>query len=326
MRSERLKRAMLGALVADAVSMPVHWYYDTNALDKDYPKLSNYQGPKKVHPDSILWRSKYVPRNKLADILHDQAQYWGQRGIHYHQFLHAGENTLNFRLGIELYRSIQLTRSYKPEIWLKTYIDCMREPNWHQDTYIEEYHRAFFDRLAQGIAPEKCGIEDIHIGGLTPVAFLLAGLNVSKNRSIEEDLPLVISHLALTHHGQAISSAAEALVKLLYAIENKMSLRDAIELHGSCFVSRGALDSWSKLEDRDVVGRHLTTACYLPESFTASLYLAWKYHEDFTAGILANARCGGDNSHRGAVVGALLGAVNDIPEYWLKNLKAIELL
>ena len=202
----------------------------------------------------------------------------------------------------------------------------MRKPNWHQDTYIEEYHRGFFDRLAQGIAPEKCGIEDIHIGGLTPVAFLLAGLNVSKNRSIEEDLTLVISHLALTHHGQAISVPQRLLVKLLYAIENKMSLRDAIELHGSCFVSRGALDSWSKLEDRDVVGRHLTTACYLPESFTASLYLAWKYHEDFTAGILANARCGGDNSHRGAVVGALLGAVNDIPDYWLKNLKAIELI
>ena len=105
-----------------------------------------------------------------------------------------------------------------------------------------------------------------------------------------------------------------------------MSLRDAIELHGSSFVSRGALDTWSQLEDRDVVGRHLTTACYLPESFTASLYLAWKYHEDFTAGILANARCGGDNAHRGAVVGALLGVANDIPIYWLKDLKATELL
>ena len=326
MKGHRIERAMLGALVADAASMPVHWYYDTNALDRDYPNLSSYQAPKNVHPDSILWRSKYVPRNKLADILHDQAQYWGQRGVHYHQFLHAGENTLNFTLGIELFRFIQSTRSYMPESWLKTYIDCMRKPNWHRDTYIEEYHRSFFDRLAQGITPDKCGIEDIRIGGLTPVVFLLAGLSTLSDRSPELDLSLVTSHLALTHHGQAISKAARVFVRLLYAIATGMSLRDAIELHGSYFVSRGALDTWSQLEDRDVVGRHLTTACYLPESFTASLHLAWKYHEDFTAGILANARCGGDNAHRGAVVGALLGVANDIPNYWLKDLKATELL
>jgi hypothetical protein len=30
----------LGALVADAVAMPVHWYYDQGALDRDYPQLA----------------------------------------------------------------------------------------------------------------------------------------------------------------------------------------------------------------------------------------------------------------------------------------------
>ena len=27
---------ILGSLVADAISMPVHWYYDRNKLDRDY--------------------------------------------------------------------------------------------------------------------------------------------------------------------------------------------------------------------------------------------------------------------------------------------------
>jgi hypothetical protein len=39
----------------------------------------------------------------------------------------------------------------------------------------------------------------------------------------------------------------------------------------------------------------------------AALYLAWKYHDDFAAGLTANATVGGDNCHRGAVVGSLLG-------------------
>ncbi|MEC7280806.1 MAG: ADP-ribosylglycohydrolase family protein, partial [Verrucomicrobiota bacterium] len=41
---------------------------------------------------------------------------------------------------------------------------------------------------------------------------------------------------------------------------------------------------------------------------------------DFSAGIIANAYCGGDNCHRGAVVGALLGAANGAPKKWIQGL------
>ena len=167
---------MLGALVADAVAMPVHWYYDTRGLDQDYPALDGYAAPKNPHSGSILWRSKYKPRNQRGDILHDQAQYWGQRGIHYHQFLKAGENTINFKLSVELYLLIRENRSYHAEQWLQRYIDRMLEPGWHHDTYLEEYHRAFFDNYAQGKAPLNCGIDDLHIGGLSHVPALLAAL------------------------------------------------------------------------------------------------------------------------------------------------------
>lgn len=324
--NDRMQNAMLGALVADAVSMPVHWYYDTDALDRDYPELDPYQTPRNPHPDSILWRSKYTPRNKQADILHDQAQYWGQRGVHYHQFLPAGENTLNFLLGAQLYRSTVATGKYEPETWLNIYIESMRTKGWHQDTYVEEYHRAFFDNLARGKAPEDCGIEDIHIGGLTPAPFLLAGLDAISERSLEADLPIVKKHLSLTHHGRAVASAGQALVEIIHAVVCGVPLRQAITENKTVAVKESELQTWAELGDRIVVGRHLTPACYLPDSFTASLYLAWKYHDDFTAGVIANARCGGDNAHRGAVVGSLLAAANDIPERWLRGLKSIERL
>ena len=60
-----------------------------------------------------------------------------------------------------------------------------------------------------------------------------------------------------------------------------------------------------------VIGQRVSPACYIAEAFPASLYLAWKYAGDFEAGILANVNLGGDNCHRGAVVGALLGAAAD---------------
>ena len=71
--------SFVGALCADALAMPVHWYYDRAALVRDYGKVERYQAPKNPHADSILWRSKYAPLNEKGDILHDQAQYWGQR-------------------------------------------------------------------------------------------------------------------------------------------------------------------------------------------------------------------------------------------------------
>jgi ADP-ribosylglycohydrolase len=312
-----LHDAMVGALVADAISMPVHWYYDISALDRDYPVLDPYQPPRNPHPDSILWRSKYVPRNKAGDILHDQAQYWGQRGVHYHQFLPAGGNTVNFQLGRELYQLVVNSGAYHPDAWLGRYIELMRTPNWHRDTYVEEYHRAFFDNLAQGKNPRNCAIKDIHIGGLTPVPFLLAALEMLGEDNSDTAVDLVGSHLALTHLGQPVARSGRALVQMLQAVASGQPLRAAIAEYAVGFVTAASLETWSKVEDRIVVGRQLTPACYLPDSFTASLYFAWKYADDFTAGVLANARCGGDNAHRGAVVGALLGAANGVPKRWI---------
>ena len=89
---------LAGALIADALAMPGHWYYDREALRRDYGELADFRDPLPVHPDSILWRSHYEAQNERGDILHGRAKYWGQRGVHYHQGLKAGENTLNFQL------------------------------------------------------------------------------------------------------------------------------------------------------------------------------------------------------------------------------------
>lgn len=321
-----LKKAFLGSLVADAIAMPVHWYYDVNTLDRDYPELGIYTTPKNPHSGSILWRSSYTPRNKHADILHDQAEYWGQRNIHYHQFLAAGENTVNYRLAVELYNLIIKEGTYDPDTWLKLYIDCMRTPGWHNDTYVEEYHRAFFDRLAQGIPAGRCGIDDLHIGGIAMVPALVAGLDSVCASDAETIVKTVLEHVALTHRNKHTLKAAEGLARILIDLSNGISLNEAIDTQGASWATTQQFASWSNFEDRTVVGRHLTPACYLPDSFTASLYLSWKYADDLPAGLMANARCGGDNCHRGAVVGSILAATNSIPQEYLDKLVSLQKL
>ena len=317
------KNAMLGSLAADALSMPVHWYYDTRKLDRDYGLLTGYVAPKNPHTDSILWRSHYNPRNEKGNILHDQVKYWGRRGVHYHQFLAAGENTVNYQLGKELYLNILQNGTYDSNKWLTRYIECLLEKGWHQDTYLEEYHRAFFDNYAKGVAPSNCGIDDLHIGGLSHVPCLLAGLIEIGVTGLDEQLSQVEKHVRLTHRNRYVSEAAAAMTRVLYSIGDGIDLLKALECHAKPWASAGQFDTWTHFPDRTVIGRHLTMACYLPESFTASLFLCWKYADDFNSGILANAHCGGDNCHRGAVVGALLGAANGVPEKWKEGLAKI---
>lgn len=317
-----LQNAFLGSLIADAVAMPVHWYYDTAALDRDYGEIHGYLAPRNPHSGSILWRSHYEARNETGEILHDQAQYWGQRGVHYHQFLAPGENTVNYQLAIELYRSVVASGFYDADAWLALYIERMRTPGWHRDTYLEEYHRAFFDHFAQGRDPRSCGIVDVHVGGLAPVPALMAALDSVSSGPDQIDENTIRSHVALTHHGPDVDMAALTLIRLLAAIADGFGVREAIETHGNGYIGRRRLEKLAKEDDRVIIGRRFSPACYLPESFTASLCLAWKYAEDFTGGILANARCGGDNCHRGAVVGALLGAGNEIPGKWIEGLVA----
>lgn len=318
---ETFENAYHGPLVADALAMPVHWYYDREALSRDYGEVPAYTAPRNPHPDSILWRSRYEPLNEQADILHDQARYWGQRGIHYHQFLRAGENTVNFKLAAELVRLCREREGYDPDAWLERYIEVMRTPGWHRDTYVEEYHRGFFERLAQGKPPRKCSIRDEHIGGLA----LVPALNfVLADESLETRRRRVKEHVGLTHAHANVLRAADTLVRLLDRVAGGTRLRDAIRDEAGDWLSTTKAASWATQPDNHVIGQRFSPACYIAESMPASLYLTWKYHDDFEAGIRANALAGGDNCHRGAVAGSLLAAANGVPEKWLDGLTAFQ--
>ncbi|MFM9198114.1 MAG: ADP-ribosylglycohydrolase family protein, partial [Planctomycetia bacterium] len=308
----------LGSLVADAVAMPVHWYYDRQALARDYGTITGYLAPRNPHPDSILWRSSYAAAGPKTDILREQAAYWGKRGVHYHQFLAAGENTLNQLLAVELYEMVRRDRDYDPERWLDRYIAFMLAPGRHRDTYVEEYHRDFFTNLAAGRKPINCGVRDVHIGGLVPVPALVAALGPRHH-----DLRRIVRlHVGLSHKDAEVLDAADVFLNLLVRVTMGEDLRTAILEHSNGWISAAKIREWDRHPDEVVVGRFLSPACYITEAFPAALFLAWRYAGDFAAGVCANAQVGGDNCHRGAVVGGLLAAGGPIPDRFLEGLRA----
>lgn len=65
----------------------------------------------------------------------------------------------------------------------------------------------------------------------------------------------------------------------------------------------------------------------MPSSYPSLIHFAGKYHADMERALLANANTGGENVHRGIVLGALLGAQLGeaaIPEHLKSGLKDFE--
>ena len=78
-----------------------------------------------------------------------------------------------------------------------------------------------------------------------------------------------------------------------------------------------------KKSDLDIIGGLLSPVCYIDQSFPSVLYLAARYSKDFQAALIANTNVGGDNCHRGALLGAIMGAalgVEAIHKRWIEGL------
>ncbi len=309
--------ALWGMFVGDALAMPVHWYYDRAALEHDYGKVRDYLAPRNPHPESYRAKASYQPVNSKAEILHDQARYWGQSGIHYHQFLRAGENTLNLKLAAELLESLAERGHYDANDYLRRYLAFMLTPGRHRDTYVEGAHRGFFQNYARGQDLFACGVVDKDIGGLVALPVLVVGLHEDEVAARSA----VRQHLSLTHRGGEIEAAAQALADLLLHVLHGAELKEEVRR-----LARARNLDLAKLlghEDTAVVGKIFSAGCPVTDSFPAVLYLALKYGSSFEQALIVNTNLGGDNCHRGAVLGAVLGAALGeaaIPRRWLEGL------
>lgn len=319
----RLSGSAYGFLIADALAMPVHWYYDQLALNRDYGLVRDYQQPRNPHPDSILWRSRYRPAGPEADILHNQAMFWGERGVHYHQFLRAGENTLNIKLSRLLMDHLLDSGDYDPDRYLARYVAFMTTPGKHHDTYIEECHREFFKTWVlhrKGMTADAP--EEKHIGGLCLPIPILLFFHDQPNRS----LLFGQRHLELTHPGPLMSDAFTAFSLTLQSVLDGMDIRQALErkLPGKPgFFTDHSFEHLADRDDADVALNVFSTACYVQQALPLAFYLAWKYQDDPEQALIVNTNLGGDNCHRGAVLGALLGAMHGErawPERWIDGL------
>ena len=340
-KADRIRGALWGMFIGDALAMPVHWYYKIAALWQDFGQIRDYQAPKEHHPNSIMALANTGKAGRGSQdgdivgnmILKGKKHHWGQANRHYHQGMRAGDNTLNLLCARVLMRSLTTRGHYDPTDFLHEYVLFMTEPDRHNDTYAESYHRDFFSNYAKGIAPENCagieGHDTASIGGLVSLPLVIIATLGEDDLAITNSATL--TQQCLTHRSCFLERHTIELSKLLFHIfhDNNPNIEQLACTASSNlgFPAAKVIQSVRRNQsaDQDIIGGQLSPACYIDQSFPSVLYLAARYHDDFESALIANTNVGGDNCHRGAVLGAILGAalgVRAIPKLWISGLTA----
>ena len=245
-------------------------------------------------------------------------------------------NTLNLLCARVLLRTLNAAGRYDPADFLRDYVAFMTAPDSHNDTYAESYHRDFFANYARGLPPERCagaeGHDTASIGGLVclpPVIF--AALHPGDGAQAEVAANAnALAQLRLTHRSDKLErftlEFSNLLVRLIHDPSAQIAPLACAAAERFGFPAGQVIQrSRPKAPDTEVIGGLLSPACYIEHSLPAVLYLAARYADDFESALVANTNVGGDNCHRGAVLGAILGAALGfaaIPPRWIEGLTA----
>lgn len=81
------------------------------------------------------------------------------------------------------------------------------------------------------------------------------------------------------------------------------------------------------VDDNEVIGTLYAKSCGIENSWPSLLYLAYKYSPDSKAALLANTNVGGENCHRGSVLGVIMGLGSaDGLEDWFSGLQQASII
>ena len=329
---QRANAALQNLFVADALAMPVHWYYSLRDIEKAFPGgVKQLEPAPQFHPSSIMSLHSTSSGGRRAGnagsrqpevvgevILKGRQQYWNKPNTHYHQGMSAGENTLNAHCARVLMRCLARTGGqYDPGVFLSDYIDFMcADVAQHNDTYAESYHRGFFANLQRGLPPERCAAlthDTPSIGGLVTVAPLVLAGRI-RDIALDTLRADVQTHVQLTHPDALLLRIADDYTQLLNTLLHTTDNSDVAGIIADTALRSMRLDlpglMLKKRDDREVIGQLYSSACYIDGAWPGILYLLYKYHDQPEAALIANTNLGGDNVHRGAVLGVLLGLIH----------------
>lgn len=284
-------RAMLlASFVGDALSLGVHWIYNTNVIDKKWGRVENYLKPE---------RPTYHPTKDLGD------------------FTHYGDQTL------VLLESVAENSDYSLNHFATSWQDFFK----NYDGYFDGATKDTLDNLAAGRELIAAGSGSDDLAGAARIAPLVYCYRNDEGKLIQSvRSQAAFTH----NNPEVIDSAeifARAALQVLDGQTPVTAIKQVVDDGFSrepytAWVQEGLQSA--TVETRQAM-LDFGQMCEVESAFPCVIHLVAKYEKNLSQALIENVMAGGDSAGRGLIAGMVLGAhlgLEAIPPRWLTELKA----
>jgi len=290
--NDNARAMLLASFAGDALSLGVHWIYNTNVIDKKWGQVENYIKPE---------RPTYHPTKDLGD------------------FTHYGDQTL------VLLQSIAGSEGYGLTDFAKSWQDFFGS----YDGYFDGATKDTLANIASGKDITEAGSGSDDLAGAARIAPLVYRYYQDEDKLIETvRSQTAFTH----NNPEVIDAAeffARVTLRVLHGAAPVAAINKVVadgfsrEPYGQW--TEDGLDS-IETDTRQVM-LDFGQACEMERAFPCVIHLIGKYENNLSRGLIENAMAGGDSAARGLVTGMILGAhrgLEAVPRKWLTELKAYD--
>jgi ADP-ribosylglycohydrolase len=274
---------LFGSFSADALSLGVHWIYDTNELAQKHGRVSEYKAP---------GADSYHP--------HKQAGHQG----------HVGDQSLC------LLKFLVREKKWSPSGFMDDWLGIW--PDY--DDYIDGATKSTLANVQNRSDKTQGGSDSVEIAGPARIAPLVCHLASSTE---EEVVRASVEQTMLTHRSPEAEESAAFLAKAGYRLMRGASLLDTLNetapewalKKANSVLSENAVDAIGQLGPACSISSALPSVLYLALKYGDDIETA--FIENAMAGGDNCAR----GLVLGMLLGASHGMAS-IPNYWVENLRA----
>lgn len=289
---QKSKDAVMASFVADALSLGVHWVYDTSEIDNAYGRIETIIKP------------ELVPYHKPK-----------QKG----SFTHYGDQMM------VLLESVSTVSGFDSDhfgkVWQKLFHSY--------DGYMDHATNETLDNFKSGKTSETSGSLSLDLGGAARMAPLALYFQEDVDALVEA---AVVQTAMTHNNRQVIECAelfARTSILALQGLSPTAALLKSLEAMPGAFELHQMVKSGmkSRTEDtRQTIGK-FGQMCSVPAALPSTIHLIVKYEDNLSEALIENIMAGGDSSARGMLAGFIIGSyqgIDSIPDSWLTDMTAYE--
>ena len=288
MTESRVKAAVIGGFVADALSLGVHWVYNTGVIDKKLGRVEHYHDP----------MTSYHKGKKAGDFTH-----YGDQMLVLLESMRGG--------GFDAHRFADMWRTFFADYGgyfdqaTKTTLENMDAGKGLTDSASDSDDLAGASRLAALVPVYHDNLEPL-------VSAARAQTRITHNHDrVLSSADFFARSVFAILGGQAPQAAMQATLDTHFSDSPIASL-----------VTMG-LDSRDR-DTRETIAE-FGQMCSVEAGLPGAVHLICRYADDFKTAMVENVMAGGDSSARGMMAGMILGAAHGmeaIPAAWQTGMTA----